>query len=307
MRRFLIPSLLSALLLMVAVGCEKPVIIQGEDPDEPVVEVEGTRRVRFSVSPLVQTAFDNAAEAKAREPRHAQKNLSEVCTRLSLAVFNQDGTKYGKVTNHSSDTDGFETFDVKLPEGQYRVLVVGYGGDTKMETSAASQVKIGSVLYDTFYCFEDITVDGSSESFALELHRCVAKVSLSFSEPLPEAVRQLKVIVKGGGKELNAETGLGVKASDQTLINDVTNWQSPLFEFFSIPLSSGETLLSIRVDALGANGETLLKKELSEVPVRKNYVTRVEGDFFGENPDDGRGKVIITIDDTWEGSIPYYF
>ena len=307
MRRFLIPSLLSVLLLMVAVGCEKPVIIQGEDPDEPVVEVEGTRRVRFSVSPLVQTAFDNAAEAKAREPRHAQKNLGEVCTRLSLAVFNQDGDKVGTMKNQQVDDKDFGSFDLSLADGKYTVVILAHSGDANFSGSSLSKFTANYKVTDTFYYCGDISIDAQSEDeYTFELHRCVAKVHIIFTEPLDEKVSQVQFTYTGGSSTLDVSTGYGSVNSKQNEVRNVTNHSHPEFDLYTYP-HADEGSLNIRVDALGASGETLLKKELSEVPVRKNYVTRVEGDFFGEHPDDGRGKVIITIDDTWEGSIPYYF
>lgn len=298
--------LLSLLLALFVVGCERPIIDGTEEP-QPGQTVDGKRRVRLSVSSVEQTAFDNAAGAKAREGRRTPKAVGEVCTRLSLGLFDADGEKVQNVVNQTVGDKDFGIFDVALAEGVYTIVLFGHSGESAVSMPSLQKVTANYKVTDSFLYCGDLTIDGSSVAYSYELKRCVAKVHLVFAYPLGDDVAQVKFSYRGGSSTIDPTTGYGCVDSKQTETRAVGNHSAPEFDIYTYPHEESDVLTTLQVDALDKDGKSLRQKTLTDIPVRLNHVTLVEGDFFGENPDDGRGKVIVTVDDSWAGEIVYRF
>lgn len=301
-----IPTILLASLTIILAGCEKPVINGGEDDIETP---NGKKhRISFVVAPDIQVAFrgDTNNDSESENGTPAEKAVGDVCSRLSLAVFKEDGEKLFKNINSTSSDDNFGTFGVDIPNGTYQVVLFAHSGEKNVTISSPTELNADYKVTDSFYTYETINVNDETKDFSFSLKRCVAKIHLTFTVPLDSNIKQMRFSYTGGSSTLDATTGFGKVNSRQSEKQAIDNYDKPEFDIYTYPHEESDEL-KITVEALDAQGNIVQQKELNGIPVKLNYTTEVKGDFFGENPDDGRGKITVTLNDEWAGTIPYYF
>jgi len=61
------------------------------------------------------------------------------------------------------------------------------------------------------------------------------------------------------------------------------------------------------VTALGSGDAEVCQKVFEKVPVRRNYITKYNGYFFGEGSEEGEGTGLkVSFDEKW-GEVEYSF
>lgn len=272
-------------------ACEKPM---GEDgsPDDKTETDDGAKIV-FGVSNVELTAFDDAPD-KAR----SKVGVDEVCTRISLAIF--DGDDKIKSVNQSADTKDFGTISVVLQPGTYRLVVIAHNGAGAATISKPEEIKFkDNKVTDTFYYYGLFTVDGNA-SYDLELKRAVAMFRLVVEDDTPAEVKQMKFYYTGGSSTFDAVTGCGCVNSRQTELRDVpasAHDAASQYDVYTFP-HADKKVLEMKVSALDGEDNVVLEREFANVPVEKNRITRYSGVFFGESPGDGR-SFAFHVDDEW--------
>ncbi|MBR1414511.1 MAG: hypothetical protein IJ570_01440, partial [Prevotella sp.] len=107
-----------ALALLMA-ACEKPIL----DEENSVVGGFPTdANVILHMTQFEQTAFDNSGN---RAATRAATDITELCSRLNIAIFNADGTKVKTVAQKDTDSD-FGTVALTLAAGTYRLVVIAH-------------------------------------------------------------------------------------------------------------------------------------------------------------------------------------
>ena len=108
------------LLTLLAASCEKPIL--DDLPATNGHEQNPNVTLRFSTYP--QQSFTRAASP-----------LTDQTARLSVAIFNADGTKVKNVNQTRSDPD-FGQVSMTLAEGTYRLVAIAHNGEGNATTQS---------------------------------------------------------------------------------------------------------------------------------------------------------------------------
>ena len=137
-----------ALALLIA-SCEKPIL------DEDIAK-KNEANVILHMTQFEQTAFTRAAT-----------DITDLCTRLNIAIFDADGTKVKTVSQKDSDSD-FGTVALTLSAGTYQLVVIAHCCDGSATITSTEKVTFPSnKVTDTFYYYGDLVVTDSQQSYNL--------------------------------------------------------------------------------------------------------------------------------------------
>ena len=303
--------MLLALTLLLA-ACEKPVI------DEDLVATKNANVILHFVQ-FEQCSFgDDVTSLPYRggagvgSVTRAATDITELCSRLNIAVFDADGTKVKTVAQKESDAN-FGTVGLTLTAGTYRLVVIAHNCDGSATITSTEKVTFpNNKVTDTFYYYGDLVVTDAKQSYDLTLTRAVAMFRLVLTdESIPSNVAKLKFYYLGGSSTFSPKDGAGCVNSKQTEIRSVPSG-SPAgmsFEIFTLPHTEDDVLTKLTVTALDANDNTVKERTFENVPVTRNQVTRYTGSFFG-NGGTGQtsdGTFRLTADPDWDSVNGYTF
>lgn len=262
----------------------------------------GDMRLTFRVSPFEKSDFDV-------NPSRATVGVGEVCSRLSLVVFDVTGKKV-KTVNQESTDEGFGTLAANVNSGTYDVVIIGHSTDGNPTISKPDSIRFkDNKLSDMFSYYERLTV-GDYIDKGVTLKRSVAMFRLRLTEAVPAEVKQLKFYYTGGSSALNATTNLGKIQSRQTEILDVGESAHTetcnVFEVYTIP-HEVDDLLKMDITPLDANGNALGEGLTFEsVPVSQGKITTYEGRLFDRSDVVSPLNIAITVDDDWEETVMHF-
>lgn len=285
--------ILFGLAVTLMISCEKPVITDEIDDTQ---DINTNVTLRFSI--YGQQDFTRTTEALAGQ-----------CSRLSVAIFRQDGTKVKNVNQTSTD-DSFGTVAVSLAEGTYKVVAVAHNS-TEGNATISSTEKVtfaNNKMSDTFACCTSLSVlDGSAIEEELLLQRVVAMVRLAVTGTIPDEVARFKFYYTGGSSTLDPSTGYGCVQSKQTEYRPVVLDGSAVkvFDLYTAPHELND-VLKLVITAQDSNNQTLNEWTMEDIPVTRNKITTWEGALFdggGGTPSDV--GVTLTLDTEWDGTINY--
>ena len=279
-------------------ACEKPIMGDAYDVDE------GDANVVLRFEPYQQQGFTRAATA-----------LTDQCSRLSVAVFDEDDAKVGSTKSFKSTDANFGTVNLSLPEGTYTVVAIAHNS-TEGNATITSPTKVtfpSNKMTDTFcYCGE-LVVDGDGINEELQMQRVVAMMRLTLTdEQIPDNVARLKFYYTGGSSTLNPRTGYGCVNSKQTeyRATAVGGEAVKVYEIYTAPHEQSD-VLKLTITAQDAGNEDIRVFDAMEnIPVTRNKITTWEGSLFGGGGGKGGGStseggIGLTLDTQWDGTISY--
>ena len=299
-------------LTLLAAACEKPVI------NEDLVATKNANVILHFVQ-YEQCSFgDDVTSLPYRggagvgSVTRAATDITELCSRLNIAVFDADGTKVKTVAQKESDAN-FGTVGLTLTAGTYRLVVIAHNCDGSATITSTEKVTFpNNKVTDTFYYYGDLVVTDAKQSYDLTLTRAVAMFRLVLTdESIPSNVAKLKFYYLGGSSTFSPKDGAGCVNSKQTEIRSVPSG-SPAgmsFEIFTLPHTEDDVLTKLTVTALDANDNVIKERTFENVPVSRNQVTRYTGSFFG-NGGTGQtsdGTFRLTADPDWDSVNGYTF
>ena len=297
--------LLFGMVAVLLAGCEKPIVDESSKKGQ-----EANANVVLRVATYGPEAFDAPALGETRSRRSAEA-LTDQCSRLSVAIFRQDGTKVKNVNQTSTD-GGFGTVAVSLTEGTYKVVAVAHNS-TEGHATISSTEKVtfaNNKMTDTFACCASLTVEGEEPiDQELLLQRVVAMVRLTVTGTIPDEVARLKFYYTGGSSTLNPSTGYGCVQSKQTEYRPVVVDGSAVkvYELYTAPHELND-VLKLVITAQDSDNQALNEWTMEDIPVTRNKITTWEGALFsdgGTGGDTGSGGIGITLDTEWDGTINY--
>jgi hypothetical protein len=278
---------MSAGLLAMLTGCEKPILPEGDD---------GNVHLTF-----VPTTHDMTTRGTVA--------VGDYFSRLAVQMFDADGNKvWDKVKTQTRDDDDFGTLNVGLLAGTYTVVAVGHSSPVTPTIKSTEMVqftaKDGVKNSDTFSYCGSVTVAENGGSHELRMNRVTAMVTFEFTdETMPANYAGVRVDYTGGSANFNPTTGEGCTKSTQSELRG----KDALY-FFTFPYMSDEGTLKMTVTALDKDQNVLTTKVLTDVPVTRNRITRCQGPLFG----DGDYTIYqtafgITVNTDWAGEDFYTF
>jgi len=282
----LLAALLFAALALTA--CEQPLLTAEEETHDGVAVTEGN--VTLRLARFEQTAFDT----------RAQTDITQLCARINVAVFDSDGTKVKTLAQKAGD-DGFGTVGMTLATGSYQLVVIAHNCEGSATITSVEKVTFpNNKVTDTFYYYGDLTVSEEPVDLDLTLTRAVAKFQLVLSdEQIPENVTKIRFFYTGGSSTFSPLAGYGCVKSKQTEIRTVEPGVKS-FDIYTMPHAE-DGLLKLTVTAFDADENIVRMLDLDDVPVTRNQVTRYTGSFFGEaggKPGDANFR--MTADPEWD-------
>ena len=272
-------------------ACEKPIL----DED---ISVKKEANVILHMRLFEQTVFTRSAT-----------DITELCTRLNIAIFDADGTKVKTVAQKDTDSD-FGTVALTLTAGIYQLVVVAHNGDGSATITSTEKVTFpNNKVTDTFYYYGDLVVTDSQQSYDLTLTRAIAMFRLVLTdEEIPSNVARLKFYYTGGSSTFSPSAGYGCVNSKQTEYRTVAPGLS-VFDIYTLPHTDEDVLTKLTVTALDANDNIVKERVFENVPVTRNQITRYTGSFFsnGGSGQQTDGTFRLTADGDWDSVNGYTF
>ena len=297
-------QLLFFILALLIVACEKPIL-----DDEDITEKKEAN-VILHMTQFEQTAFDNSGN---RAATRAATDITELCTRLNIAIFSADDTKVKTVAQKETDSD-FGTVALTLAAGTYRLVVIAHNCDGSATITSEEKVTFpNNKVTDTFYYDGDLVVTDARQSYDLTLTRAVAMFRLVLTdEEIPSSVSKFKFYYVGGSSTFSPKDGYGCVNSKQTEIRTVSAdfVSGTSFDIYTLPHTEEDVLTKLTVTALDANDNTVKERVFENVPVTRNQITRYTGSFFGSGGGGGGssdGTFRLTADPDWDSVNGYTF
>lgn len=240
------------------------------DPNEDASD--GKVKVTFHLSGIEQIPFENTATRAL--------TLSDYCSRFSLALF-QDGNKVDVISQTAESAD-FGTLSLSLVPGSYQLVAVAHNGLGNCTISSPEKITFANnKLTDTFYSYGTIKVSETA-AIRLVLVRPVAMFRLQITDPMPAEVAQMKFYYTGGSSTFDAVAGFGCVNSKQTelfAVDPAFAQSGSTFEVYTFPHADSD-LLTMKVTAQDADGNTLAEQIYKDIPVRPNIISQHTTEFF---------------------------
>ena len=295
----LIEYMFIALTLLVA-ACEKPIL----DEEDAVTRKEAN--VILHMTQYEQEAFGNSGN---RATTRTATGITELCSRLNIAIFDDDGTKVKTVAQTEGDAS-FGTVALTLAAGTYQLVVIAHNGEGSATITSTEKVTFpNNKVTDTFYYYGDLVVTSEVQSYDLTLTRAVAMFRMVLTDDeIPSTVTKFKFYYTGGSSTFSPSAGYGCVNSKQTEIRTVADGVTT-FDIFTLPHTEEDVLTKLTVTALDANDNTVKERVFENVPVTRNQMTRYTGSFFG-NGGSGQtsdGTFRLTADPDWDSVNGYTF
>ena len=260
-----------ALAVLVA-ACEKPIL--GEE--DAVTRKEAN--VILHMTQYEQEAFGNSGN---RAATRAATDITELCSRLNIAIFDDGGTKVKTVAQKEGDAS-FGTVALTLAAGTYQLVVIAHNGEGSATITSTEKVTFpNNKVTDTFYYYGDLVVTSEVQSYDLTLTRAVAMFRMVLTDD--ENSKQTEI---------------------RTVADGVTT-----FDIFTLPHTEEDVLTKLTVTALDANDNTVKERVFENVPVTRNQITRYTGSFFGSggSGQTSDGTFRLTADPDWDSVNGYTF
>ena len=319
---------LMLLMCILVTACEKPII-----DEKTGVEVPTEANVILRFTQFEQDAFSGAAAPKLPTPMRggvavgrggvertagvgsvtrAATDITDICSRLNIAIFDGEGTKVKTVAQKEGDAS-YGTVALSLAAGTYKLVVIAHNCDGSATITSTEKVTFpNNKVTDTFYYYGDLVVSNEKQMYDLTLTRAVAMFRLVLTdETLPENVAKFKFYYTGGSSTFSPADGYGCVNSKQTEIRTVPVGLSDgiTFEIYTLPHTEEDVLTKLTVTALDANDNTIKERVFENVPVVRNQVTRYTGSFFGNGGggSTGSGDFRMTADPDWDSVNGYTF
>ena len=172
-----------ALAVLVA-ACEKPIL--GEE--DAVTRKEAN--VILHMTQYEQEAFGNSGN---RAATRAATDITELCSRLNIAIFDDGGTKVKTVAQKEGDAS-FGTVALTLAAGTYQLVVIAHNGEGSATITSTEKVTFpNNKVTDTFYYYGDLVVTSEVQSYDLTLTRAVAMFRMVLTDDeIPSTVTKFK-------------------------------------------------------------------------------------------------------------------
>jgi hypothetical protein len=277
-------------LALLMTACEKPIL-----SEEDIVSTQDAN-VILHFKQYEQESFTRAAT-----------DITELCSRLNIAIFDADGTKVKTVAQKESDA-GYGTVALTLAAGTYQLVVIAHNGEGSATITSTEKVTFpNNKVTDTFYYYGDLVVTTEVQSYDLTLTRAVAMFRLVLTDDeMPSNVAKLKFYYLGGSSTFSPKDGCGCVNSKQTEIRPVSD--DGIYEIFTLPHTEDDVLTKLTVTALDQNDNTVKEKVFENIPVTRNQVTRYTGSFFGNSGGEtGSGDFRMTADPDWDAVNSFTF
>jgi hypothetical protein len=198
------------------------------------------------------------------------KGDTEVCSSTQLRADNTTYTTFGQ-------------FELSLLMGSYTMVVLGYGSvDAMTLTNMSNATFHNDRVRETFVYTQAVNVTSTA---ALDLNatlsRVVAKLEVRSTDERTANAAKLRTTFAAGGDGVNPMTGLSTTntgfSNTVDLNGEVGNIAGSINYLF---LNTDQQSMTVTIDVLDADDNSVSHKVVNNVPLQRNKVTRLSGHLF---------------------------
>jgi len=305
-----------SILFWLFASCALLMLMSCQSDSDDVSAPEGQCTISFTVSNYRQISFDDlSAGTRADVPTDHPTTLAH----LLIAVYNAEtGQQACEPIRHDQNDyvredqwDDYPKFSVTLPYGRYRVLVLGYNGNSNCNITSVNHITWeNNYVPNTFFYCEELTFDkNTSLDQKITLKRAVSAFRIETEDAIPAEVKKMRFMSTAGGMVLDATTGFTPQStgrtSDVTVLEQYVGKASSFTAYLFLP-SGEQTTSTYTVQALGQNDNVLYEKHFNNVPLRINVLTVWQGKFFEASSvdvEEHNAGISLYWDTKWEDTI----
>lgn len=255
----------SILMACVLTACEKA------DFDDESKEDGANLTIRVS----------NVREVAYNTSTRALVDITGYSSRLNFVIY-KNGEQVKSLMQMQGDS-GYGEVAFQLMPGTYKVLVLAHSSKGNPSLTDPEQIKFtNSISFsDTFYYYGDVVVTTEAKTHELMLTRASSLLNFIIDDEIPSDAATALVTYTGGCGVFNAVTGYGGTVnSQQEKLYDIKNVSSPVsFKLYTF-LPGDEGLLKVTIVVKNDNGDVILERQFTNIPVKRNVITEYSGAFF---------------------------
>ena len=206
---------------------------------------------------------------------------------VTLAFYSGTTEVYQTTQLKASMPEGktFGDFELSLPMGSYTMVVLGYGKDVDdalVLTSPTAAEYTGAHTRETLAATQTVNITNTDAvELSATLDRIVAKLDVRSSDGRAANATNVRMTFSKGGKAFNPTTGLATSNTGfantvgiSKAVGETTSSVSYLF------LDTDEQNIDVTIETLDADGNTLFSKTVTNVPFKRNRVTKMTGAMY---------------------------
>jgi hypothetical protein len=270
-----------ALMGMMAASCGNE---SDELSNEQTVELSQLVPVRVHVE-----GFSLSHEEFSGAQTRAAQDVADYTdvNAITLAFYKGDGTEAVKTTQLRADGSTYTTFgefECSLPMGSYTMVAVAYytNENSVLTLTSPTEATFNVRARETFAYTQPVTISNTSAvDISATLNRIVSMLTVVSSDGKTADVSNVRMTFSAGGKDFNPTTGFAIANTGfaNTVGNSAavgaTSTSSTMFF-----LNSDEQNIDVTIETLDAGGNTLFSKTVTNVPFKRNRVTKLTGAMY---------------------------
>ena len=204
--------------------------------------------------------------------------------KLTLAFYKSGGTEVYKTTQAKGDAD-FGEFSTSLPIGSYTMVVLGYVlyDDDELTLTSPTQAEwTNGCIRETFAATQAVNVTSTTAlNLSATLDRIVTCLQVISTDGRTANVNKVRMTFSAGGKRFSPTSGLATvnTGSVSTVGNSATVGTSSTSKGY-VFLATDEQTMDVTIETLDAEGNTIFSTLVSNVPFKRNRITRLTGAMY---------------------------
>ena len=152
------------MMAALVVACEKPVLDTAPAPPDDGEANVVLRFCQYEGEGFVTNPAPGSFRTRAGwGTTRAMTDITEICSRLNIAIFDTDGTKVKTIAQKRDDAE-FGTVAMSLAAATYRLVVIAHNCDGSATISSEEKVTFpNNKVTDTFYYYGDLVVTSAAD------------------------------------------------------------------------------------------------------------------------------------------------
>lgn len=203
---------------------------------------------------------------------------------ITLAFYASNGTEVYKTTQNKNEAD-FGEFSLSLPMGSYTMVALAYTtkeGSPFVLTSPTEAAYTGLHAYETFTYTQAVNIiNTNAVDISATLNRIVSMLTVASTDGKVSDVKNVRMTLSAGGKDFNPTTGFALTntgfantVGNSAAVGNTSTSSTCLF------LATDEQDIDVTIETLNADGDVLFSKTVTNVPFKRNRVTKLTGKMY---------------------------
>jgi hypothetical protein len=220
---------------------------------------------------------------------------------ITLAFYDAGGTAVVDTTQLRADNTTYTTFGqfpCSLALGSYTMVVLGYGSEKKITLTSKNNATFDNDrVRETFVYTQAVNVTSTAAlDLSATLSRVVAKLEVYSTDNRTANAAKLRTTFGAGGDGLNPLTGFSTTNSGFSNTVNLTGTVNQIGASANyLFLNSDQQSMTVSIDVIDADDNIILQKEVNNVPLQRNRVTKLSGLLFSS----GASTAAFQVETAW--------